>query len=239
MSPIVGAHLLEADSQCGEESMPQLPVLPGITATTDDSLKVLKKMDTVTSLPSLEAKTGQSDDNMIRSHSELCLQNGSGNAKSTMLPKISKDVVRTQQQSKHNTTATHINSLTPVRPSNGRRLSTKPFIDSLSASLQSDNTSFHNRSFTNATTKKNSGRGHFETKRGVVMDTKVPSSMRKKLLNQNTKRHALNMAAETKATISKPTEAPHHRRKATAKREPIKKVPLSIKGLHLDILTLL
>ena len=222
------ARLLEADSQCGEESMPQLPVLPGIT-TTDNSSKVLKKMDTVTSLPSLEAKTGQSDDSMIRSHSELCLQNGNtGNkVKSTSLPKISKDG-RTQQP-KHSTGSTHTTySLAPVRPSNGRGLNTKPFVHS-PPSFANDNSNSHNRNFaSNPNQLKNSGRGHFEVKKGIVTDTKVPSSMRKKLLNQNTRRHAMNMP-ETSVAVSKPIES-HQRRKAAAKREPLKKIPLPIKG---------
>lgn len=237
--PVVGemkaARLLEADSQCGEESMPQLPVLPGIT-TTDNSSKTLKKMDTVTSLPSLEAKTGQSDDNMIRSHSELCLQNGGGNkVKSTVLPKISKNSGKTQHQQqfqpKYSTATAHMNSLAPVRPANGKGPSTKPFVDS-PPSLQLENTNSHNRNFVHTSNQaKNSGRGHFEMKKGVAMDTKVPSSMRKKLLNQNTRRHAINMG-ETSVSISKPIDA-HHRRK-TAKREPIKKIPLPIKGLCLS-----
>ena len=211
--------------------MPQLPVLPGITAT-DNSSKILKKMDTVTSLPSLEAKTGQSDDSIIRSHSELCLQNGSGNqVKSTTLPKISKDAGKTQQP-KHSTSTSHSYNLAPVRPSNARTLHTKPFVHSpplFTASLQPDNAYSHNRNFvSNSSQSKNSGRGHYEMKKGVTMDTKVPSSMRKKLLNQNTRRHAMNMA-ETSVSISKPVE-PQHRRKTAAKREPIKKTPLPIKG---------
>ena len=208
--------------------MPQLPVLPGIT-TTDNSSKVLKKMDTVTSLPSLEAKTGQSDDSMIRSHSELCLQNGNtGNkVKSTSLPKISKGG-RTQQP-KHSTGSTHTTySLAPVRPSNGRGLNTKPFVHS-PPSFANDNSNSHNRNFaSNPNQLKNSGRGHFEVKKGIVTDTKVPSSMRKKLLNQNTRRHAMNMP-ETSVAVSKPIES-HQRRKAAAKREPLKKIPLPIKG---------
>ena len=229
---LLKARLLEADSQCGEESMPQLPVLPGVTAN-DNSSKVLKKMDTVTSLPSLEAKTGQSDD-MIRSHSELCLQNGSSNinVKSTALPKISKDGGKPHQQPKHSTSTTHSYTLVPVKPSHGKGLNTKPFVyspPSFSGSLPSDNTNSHNRNFVNISNQsKNSGRGHFEMKKGVAMDTKVPSSMRKKLLNQNTRRHAMNMA-DTTVAISKPTD-PHHRRKTAAKREPIKKIPLPIKG---------
>ena len=229
---LLKARLLEADSQCGEESM---PVLPGIT-TTDNSSKVLKKMDTVTSLPSLEAKTGQSDD-MIRSHSELCLQNGGSNkVKSTALPKISKDAGK-PQQSKHSTSTTH--NLAPVRPSNGKALNTKPFVYSpplFTASLQPDNTNSHNRNFVSISNQsKNSGRGHYEMKKGVVMDTKVPSSMRKKLLNQNTRRHAINMA-ETSVSINKPTETQYRRK--TAKREPIKKIPLPIKGELYSILIL-
>ena len=212
-----------------------MPVLPGITAT-DNSSKVLKKMDTVTSLPSLEAKTGQSDD-MIRSHSELCLQNGGSNkVKSTALPKISKDAGK-PQQSKHSTSTTH--NLAPVRPSNGKALNTKPFVYSpplFTASLQPDNTNSHNRNFVSISNQsKNSGRGHFEMKKGVVMDTKVPSSMRKKLLNQNTRRHAMNMA-ETSVSINKPTETQYRRK--TAKREPIKKIPLPIKGELYSILIL-
>ena len=211
--------------------MPQLPVLPGITAT-DNSSKVLKKMDTVTSLPSLEAKTGQSDDSMIRSHSELCLQNGSGNkVKSTALPKISKDAGKTQHP-KHSTSTTHSYNLAPVRPSNGKALNTKPFVYSpplFTASLQPDNTNSHNRNFVSTSNQsKNSGRGHFEMKKSVIMDTKVPSSMRKKLLNQNTRRHAMNMT-ETSVSISKPAES-QYRRKTAAKREPIKKIPVAIKG---------
>lgn len=229
--PVTGeqkTRLLEADSQCGEESMPQLPVLPGIN-TMDNSSKMLKKMDTVTSLPSLEAKTGQSDDAMIRSHSELCLQNGSSGSKvkSTKLPKISKNGGKVQQP-KHSTGTIHTYNLAPVRPSNGKGLNTKPFVYSPPLFPQSDNTNSHSQNFANTSNQpKNSGRGHFETKKGVVMDTKVPSSMRKKLLNQNTRRHAMNMA-DTSVSISKPIE-PHHRRK-TAKREPTKKIPLPIKG---------
>lgn len=223
---LLKARLLEADSQCGEESMPQLP---GITAT-DNSSKVLKKMDTVTSLPSLEAKSGQSDD-MIRSHSELCLQNGGSNqVKSTALPKISKGAGKAQQ-SKHSTPTTHSYNLAPVRPSNGKSLNTKPFVYSpplFTASLQPDNTNSYNRNFVSTSNQsKNTGRGHFEMKKGVV-DTKVPSSMRKKLLNQNTRRHAMNMA-ETSVSINKPIES-QYRRKTAAKREPIKKIPLPIKG---------
>lgn len=212
--------------------MPQLPILPGITAS-DNSPKVLKKMDTVTSLPSLEAKTGQSDDSMIRSHSELCLQNGTTNkVKSTALPKISKDAGRTQQP-KHSTGSTHTYSLVPVRPSNGKALNTKPFVYSPPL-FSTDNTNSHNRNFVSTSNQsKISGRGHLEMKKTVVMDTKVPSSMRKKLLNQNTRRHAMNMA-ETSVSINKPIE-PHHRRKTAAKREPIKKIPLPIKG-ELEIL---
>ena len=234
---VLKARLLEADSQCGEESMPQLPLLPGITAT-DNSPKVLKKMDTVTSLPSLEVKTGQSDD-MIRSHSELCLQNGSGNkVNSTALPKVSKDAGK-PQQSKHSTSTTHSYNLAPVRPSNGKALNTKPFVYSpplFTSSLQPDNTNSHNRNFVSTSNQsKNSGRGHFETKKGG-MDAKVPSSMRKKLLNQNTRRHAMNMA-ETSVSINKPIET-QYRRKTAAKREPIKKIPLPIKGELCSILIL-
>lgn len=226
------ARLLEADSQYGEESTPQLPVLPGITTTGDNTSKVLKKMDTVTSLPSLEAKTGQSDDSMIRSHSELCLQNGSTNSSksSITLPKVSKDGRIRIQPPKHST-ATHM-SLVPVRQSNGKGLKTKPFIDPppvLSASLHHENINSHNQNFGNTSNQgKNSRRGHFETKKSAVMDMKVPLSMRKKLLNQNTKRHAMNMA-DTSVPTSKPIE-PHHRRKTAAKQELVKKIPLPIKG---------
>ena len=208
--------------------MPQLPVLPGITAT-DSSSKILKKMDTVTSLPSLESKTGQSDDSMIRSHSELCLQNGNttNKVKSTSLPKISKG--GRVQQPKYSTGSTHTTySLAPVRPSNGRGLNTKPFVHSPPL-FSYDNNISHNRNFaSNPNQSKNGGRGHFEMKKGIVTDTKVPSSMRKKLLNQNTRRHAMNMG-ETSVSISKPIES-HQRRKAATKREPIKKIPLPIKG---------
>ena len=211
--------------------MPQLPVLPGITST-DSSSKILKKMDTVTSLPSLEAKTGQSDDSMIRSHSELCLQNGNGDnqVKSTALPKISKDGSKLSQP-KLSTATTYLYNLAPVRPSNGKALNTKPFpfVHSPPATLQPDYSNSHNRNFVSSSSQsKNSGRGHVEVKKGVALDTKVPSSMRKKLLNQNTRRHAMNMA-EASVSISKPVE-PHHRRKNAAKREPMKKIPLPIKG---------
>ena len=230
LGELLKARLLEADSQCGEESMPQLPVLPGITSA-DNSSKILKKMDTVTSLPSLEAKTGQSDDSMIRSHSELCLQNGNGNnqVKSTALSKISKDSGKTLQP-KLSTATTYSYNLAPVRPSNGKALNTKPFpfVHSPPATLQPDYNNSHNRNFNSSSQSKNSMRGHLEVKKGVVMDTKVPSSMRKKLLNQNTRRHAMNMA-EASVSISKPVE-PHHRRKTAAKREPMKKIPLPIKG---------
>ena len=207
--------------------MPQLPALPGII-TADNSPKVLKKMDTVTSLPSLESKTGQSDDSMVRSHSELCLQNGtSSKVESTALPKISKGE-RTTQQPKHKTGSTNTYNLAPVRPTNGKGLSTKPFVHSPPL-FPTDNTNSHNRNFVSTSTQsKNSGRGHLEMKKGVVMDTKVPSSMRKKLLNQNTRRHAMNMA-ETSVPIGKPSEA-HHRRKTAAKREAAKKIPVPIKG---------
>ena len=184
-------------------------------------------MDTVTSLPSLEAKTGQSDDSMIRSHSELCLQNGSTNCpkSSITLPKVSKDGGR--RQPKYNM-ATHM-SLAPVRPSNGKELNTKPLVDSsppIYSTSQHDNINCHNQNLSNQ--GKNSGRGNFEMKKSVVTDMKVPLSMRKKLLNQNTKKHVMNMT-DTSVSISKPIE-PHHRRKTAAKREPVKKIPLPIKG---------
>jgi len=204
--------------------MSQLPVLP--VATNDsNSPQPLKKMDTVASLPSLDAKSSQPDEAVVRSHSELCLQNGSGSTSktNTTLPKVTA-VTLVHQQQRAGSKNTKPN-LVPVRVTHGKKLNiTKPFVDSETNNSPSQIP--HN----------SKGRPPITTepKRGGA-DSKVPLSMRKKLLNNKTRRNVISITrtftANTDSTTNKPTD--YHRgyhKSHVARKEHIKKIPLHTKG---------
>jgi len=210
--------------------MPQLPVLP-VATNGSNSPQPLKKMDTVASLPSLDAKSSQPDEAVVRSHSELCLQNGSGSTSkiNTTLPKVTTgNTVHHQHRAGSRNTKPN---LVPIRVTDGKKLNTtKPFVESPLPVLETTNSPSqipHNL--------KGKPPIIAESKRGGAGDSKVPLSMRKKLLNNKTRRNVITMTktftANTDSTVNKP--ATYHRsyyKSHVGRNEHIKKVPLHTKG---------
>ena len=216
--------------------MPQLPVLP-VATNGSNSPQPLKKMDTVASLPSLDAKSSQPDEGMVRSHSELCLQNSNGSTtKTTTLPQVAGNtgatVTLVHQKEQQRTRAGSKNTkpnLVPVRVANGKKLNTtKPFVDSPLPVLEITNPPSqipHNAK----------GRPLMsEPKRGGAGDSKVPLSMRKKLLNNKTRRNVMSMTKTLTGNTSLTNKpADYHRvyyKTHVARKEHIKKIPLHTTG---------
>jgi len=212
--------------------MPQLPVLP-VATNGSNSPQPLKKMDTVSSLPSLDAKSSQLDEAMVRSHSELCLQNGGGltSKTSTTLPQVASGntggIVTLSHQQQRASSKTTKPNLAPVRVTNGKKLNTtKPFLDSPLPVFETAN------SPSQVVPHNSKGRPHVitEPKRGG--GDKVPLSMRKKLLNNKTRRNIMSITKPFTGSANLANTKPVGYKTHLTKKEHIKKVPPHTKGQY-------